>query len=65
MAIRVANIGPKGRRQRVTLGVVMLGIGVIALCGLLWFEAERWLRVLLVVPFWVGALGVFQARGHT
>ena len=65
MAIRVANIGPKGRRQRVVLGAVMFAIGVAGLGGLLSFEAARWLRVLLFVPFWIGALGVFQARGNT
>ncbi len=62
---RVANIGPRGRRRRALLGVAALAAGVAILALLLMLGVDRGWRALLVVPFWVGALGVLQARAHT
>lgn len=51
----IANIGPRERRKRVRSGVaLMVGIGV-----------DRLLRLLLLLPFWAGAVGVLQARERT
>lgn len=65
MAVRAANIGPKGCRRRVVTGAVALAAGIAALVVLLVSGVDRGWRVALVVPFWAGALGIFQARGHT
>ena len=64
-AVRVANIGPRGRRRRVLLGAVALAAGVAILLVLLLLDAGRGWRTILALPFWAGALGVLQARAHT
>jgi hypothetical protein len=61
----VANIGPRGRRQRLRNGILWLAIsagaaGALALMGL-----PRWLRLGLFGPFALGAIGVFQAYEQT
>jgi hypothetical protein len=65
VAARVANIVAGGRRRRLLLGAGTLAAGGVALVVLLLAGVDRGWRVLLVVPFWFGALGVFQARGRT
>jgi len=65
MAVRAANIGPKGRRRRALMGVAILAVGIVALVVLLMRGADRGWRVALLVPFWAGALGLSQARAHT
>jgi hypothetical protein len=62
---RVANIGPRERRRRLILGVVTLAVGVAAVAALIIGGAGRGWIVLAVVPFWVGALGLVQARERT
>ena len=64
-AARVANIGAAGRRRRLLLGAAALGLGVVALAALLVVGVDRGWRLALLAPFWVGALGVLQARGLT
>jgi hypothetical protein len=64
-AQRLANIGPKGRRQRFVTGATAIGVGVVALLALLLIGVDRGWRVALLVPFWAGALGLLQAHGHT
>ena len=61
----VANIGPRGRQQRLRMGMSWLAIGcgaagTLALAGL-----PRWLRLGLFGPFALGAFGVFQAYEQT
>lgn len=46
------------------------GIGVFVLTGILAIllitaGVPRAARLILLLPFWTGALGVFQARGKT
>ncbi|HEV8643409.1 MAG TPA: hypothetical protein VGV13_20205 [Methylomirabilota bacterium] len=65
MNARVANIGPRERRRRLILGVVALAVGVAAVAALIIGGAARGWIVLAVVPFWVGALGLIQARERT
>lgn len=64
-ARHVENIGPRGRRRRVLIGAAALATGVVILVGMLLIDIDRGWRALLFVPFWAGALGVLQARGHT
>lgn len=61
----VANIGPRERRKRMTFGVTLFVAGGVAAGLLVGFQAERPWRLLLFLPFWAGAVGVFQARERT
>jgi hypothetical protein len=61
----VPNIGPRGRRRRLLSGVVTLAVGIGLACWAVAAGAPRMWRLLLVVPFWSGALGVLQARART
>jgi len=46
-------------------GAVALAAGITVLVVLVLSGAGRAWRVTLVAPFWAGALGILQARGHT
>jgi hypothetical protein len=61
----VPNIGPRERRRRLVAGVVMLAIGALAALALALTGAERGWALALLLPFWGGASGVFQAREKT
>jgi uncharacterized membrane protein (UPF0136 family) len=61
----VANVTPAGRRRRLALGVVLLGVALAAAAVLVALGAPRPLRLALFVPCWLGALGLFQAWAHT
>jgi len=64
-ASTVTNIGPRGVRRRRTLGVVGLAAGAgISAAGILLSWAP-WVRATAVLPYWLGFLGVFQARAKT
>ncbi len=62
---RVANIGPRGCRRRIVMGVATLAVGLLALAVFVLTGADRGWRTVLFLPFWAGALGVSQARRHT
>ena len=61
----VANIGPRGRRQRLRNGMIWLAIGTGAAGALALVGLPRWLRLGLFGPFALGAFGVFQAYEQT
>ena len=65
MTERVKNIGPEGQRQRLKGGLIALVPGIIGTIALLLSNVSRWWGVLLFLPFWQGALGVFQALEKT
>jgi hypothetical protein len=61
----IANIGPRGRRERLRLGIaVLLAALAVAAVMVLWLPA-RGPRAFLMLPLWVAGLGVFQARAKT
>jgi hypothetical protein len=62
---RMANIGPGGRRRRVLVGVVMMAIGLVAVGALIVAGAARGWGLAAFLPFWLGALGLIQARERT
>jgi fatty acid desaturase len=63
-AEQLANIGPNGRRVRRIFGIVMLVVGLAAVVlGLP--AGTRWWLVAVFACFWLGSLGVLQARAHT
>jgi len=61
----VANIGTRGRRQRMTFGVVGLVLGVLGAAALVAMDVARPWRLALFLPFVAGGIGIFQARAET
>lgn len=59
------NLGPKETRKRLLMGIVMLGAGVGIAAALILAGSPRWWRIVLFFPFWMAALGVFQAKEKT
>lgn len=64
-AARVGNIGTGERRKRLVFGIVAFGVGVLIAVLLVVADAPLVWRLPLLLVFYVGALGVFQARDKT
>jgi len=64
-AARAINIGQRERRKRLAVGIVALSVGVIISGLLVAVRAPLVWRLPLFVPFYVGALGFYQARDKT
>jgi hypothetical protein len=60
-----ANISAAGRRRRVRVGFVSLGISVALLVALVALRAPWYWRLLLFLPASLSAVGFLQARRHT
>ena len=63
--MQVPNIGARGQRHRLRFGILSLGAAVVLGVVLFGLGAPRGWRIALFVPLWIGALGIFQARGKT
>ena len=61
----VANIGTAEKRKRLIFGLFALLLGVLLLSVGFLFDVSRWWRILLVVPFYLTGLGIFQAKEET
>lgn len=61
----VPNIGRRQRRFRMAGGVLGLVGSAALLAVLLVVDAPRVARLLVALPVWAGALGVFQAKAST
>jgi len=61
----VGNLGARQRRRRLIMGGVMLGAGILLVAALIALHVDRGWRLLAGLPFWLGALGLFQARANT
>jgi len=61
----IPNIGPNGRRPRFIWGAMALGASVLLAAGLAVGGADRRWRLVVFLPLWIAALGVFQAREKT
>lgn len=59
------NIGRSQRRLRLILGVAGLVGGAAVVVPLLVLDAGRWWRLMALLPFWIGALGLLQAKEKT
>lgn len=61
----IANIGPRERKRRllVAAGASIVAAALAAILAAV--DAPRGWRLLLFLPFWIGALGLTQARLHT
>ena len=61
----LANIGPKETRKRLLMGVVMLALGVVLAVVFAHADVRRGWHATLLLPFWMGTLGLSQARKKT
>lgn len=61
----IANIGPQQRRRRQVFGLRMFGAGGVLAVVLVLLRADVAWRLLLFLPFVMGASGYFQATDHT
>lgn len=61
----LANIGPKEIRKRLLMGVAVLAVGVVLAVVLAHTRVSRVWYAALFLPFWVGTLGISQARKKT
>jgi hypothetical protein len=59
------NIGRRGQRQRLIVGVVSLAVAVAILALLYQAGAARWWRLAAFPLLLLAAIGVFQARART
>ena len=62
---KLANIGPKEIRKRVLMGVVMLVGGVVLTVIFAHADVSPGWYPALFLPFWMGTLGISQARKKT
>ena len=60
-----ANIGPKEARKRLLMGVAMLATGVVLAVIFTHAGVSRGWYAALFLPFWMGTLGISQARKKT
>jgi len=61
----LANIGPKEIRKRLLMGVAMLAMGIVVAVIFAHAGVSRGWYAVLFLPFWMGALGISQARKKT
>ncbi len=62
---RAVNIGPREQRKRLIMGVATLAMSVGIAIGLIYSGIDWWWRLGLFFPFWMAALGLFQALEET
>jgi hypothetical protein len=60
-----ANIGARETRKRRILGIVALTTGVSIAGILVVTDAPHLLRLIVFFPFWLGGLGLLQAKEKT
>jgi hypothetical protein len=62
---RFSNIGLGQRRLRLISGLVASAAAVGLAAGLLWFDAPRVYRLLVILPLWVAAGALLEVRAKT
>jgi hypothetical protein len=60
-----SNIGSNGQQRRYISGAVALLVGVAVAAALVLTGAPQGARLVVFLPFALGALGILQARGQT
>ena len=56
----IANISSRERRKRLNIGLVQLAVALMIFAILVGVDADRAWRLILFLPFWGAAAGVFQ-----
>ena len=65
MADQITNMTNSGRRRRLLMGVIMLGVAATLGITLVAGGANRAWRLALFLPLWAAGLGLLQARERT
>jgi hypothetical protein len=65
MAAIARNLLPSGRRQRLLMGIVFMAVAVVGGALLIASGLPRGARLALLLPFYMGAVGLLQYRDHT
>ena len=65
MLEHIANIGDRGARRRKLGGIVWLVLALASLVAMPAMGSPRSLRLALVLPFTLAALGFLQSRAKT
>ena len=65
MAAIARNLGAGGRRYRLIMGIVFMALAVIGGAALVAAGLPRGMRLVLALPFYLGAVGLLQYRDHT
>lgn len=61
----IPNIGPRERRRRLIIGIAMFVIAAAVAATLIVADAPKAWRLFVLLPLWVGALGVIQVKEKT
>jgi hypothetical protein len=61
----LANIGPKEVRKRQFMGVAMIALGIVVAIVFARADLSGGWYAALFLPFWIGTLGISQARKKT
>jgi len=61
----IPNIGPEQRRKRVRIGVQLGLVSAVLTVAMVALGAPRAARLLLLLPFWITGITLFQAREKT
>ncbi|MGB7219149.1 MAG: hypothetical protein WBD07_10110 [Vicinamibacterales bacterium] len=64
-AFDLANIGPRGQRQRRITGMAGLAVAAVLVGVLYTLDVDRWWRLGAFPLLWLGTLGLAQARART
>ena len=62
---KLANIGPKETRKRLLMGVAIVALGIALAALFAHVNVSRGWYAALFLPFWIGTLGISQARKKT
>jgi hypothetical protein len=65
MAAIARNLLPSGRRQRLLMGIVFSAVAILGGALMLAGGVPRGARLALLIPVYLGAVGVLQYRDHT
>jgi hypothetical protein len=61
----IPNIGSREGKKRLMIGAGAAAVSATILAVLLAAGVSLWWRLLLLLPFWVSAVGFFQAKEKT
>ena len=60
----VANLDESGKRRRFYIGIFLFDVGLLGAILMIVLGLPKWWRLTLALPFLIGFLCLFQARGN-
>ena len=64
-SVCMMNIGPRERMKRMRFGMAAMGAGLVVTGVLVAMQVHHAIRLCAFLPFFAGAIGIFQAREKT